>query len=259
MKISIIIAGIALIAGAAFAMSEFSQGKRLSWRYKMTVEIETPEGIVTGSAVRQMGNDYQVNFPAEASNYGEVSGEAVAVDLGARGVLFALISHASDLRFYYTFPVPWGGGGETPEGYKYYASLPVGTKAVMPLSSAYPLLVTFTDMDDPKSVAVVYERERCAYAKQPQEGCSGRKGDYIKVDRFEELFGEGVKLKSITIEITDEPVTKTGILETFPKFDDEFWKWRKTLKFDDPRKVSEANFSRGSIAEFRRMKKEQAK
>ncbi|MCP4188064.1 MAG: hypothetical protein GY763_10735, partial [Gammaproteobacteria bacterium] len=48
----------------------------------------------------------------------------------------------------------------------------------------YPLLVTFTDINDPASVA--------------------------RVDRYdlEKHFGTGVKLKAVTLEITGEPVTR---------------------------------------------------
>lgn len=101
---------------------------------------------------------------------------------------------------------------------------------------AYPKLVTFTDLNDPKSVtlAQVWERNR-------KDGLF-----YLKEDRMEKLFGEGVKLKSIVIETTDEPKTKTNILETLPKFDDEFWEWRKKLEYSDPRKISGTNFSKGT-------------
>lgn len=52
--------------------------------------------------------------------------------------------------------------------------------------------------------------------------CIGKRGMILKADHFEELFGEGVKLKSITLEITDEPVT-WGVV-------DEWLPWLKTIK-----------------------------
>lgn len=217
MKLSLIVVGVFVLAGAAFAVAQGVQdeNKSYNWRYKMTVTVETPEGDVSGSAVRQMGNDYQVTFPMEASNYGEVAGEAVVIDLGVRGVLFALISHDSDARFNYTFPVPWGGGGETPRAYEYYSSLPVGTKAEMPLSAWMPQLVTFTDMDDPKSVTPVYKQDSCRKQDVLPEACKDDpKGSFVTMDRFEELFGEGVRLKDITLEITDEPVT-WGVVDRY--------------------------------------------
>lgn len=230
-KFFILLVSLLSVGAISWAMSNVDGNQEYSWRYKMTVTIETPEGDVSGSAVREMGDNYQVTFPSEASNYGEVAGEAVVVDLGARGVLFVLISSDSDSRFYYTFPVPQGAP-ETPEGYKYYASLPVGTTAEMPLSSAYPRFVMFTDMDDPKSVALVYARGNCRRESPKPKACeSNPKGSYAKVDRFAELFGEGVKLKNITLEITDEPTT-WGIVEQY--LPESFWnKYREWMKSMD--------------------------
>lgn len=190
---------LGLILAAIFAWNIAYPSE--TWRYKMIVTVETPEGVVQGSAVRQMGNDAAGSFIPEVGNPADVRGEAVAVDLGKRGVLFALISHQSDLEFYNAFPIPgetFNNGGSTPEGIRYYASLPVGTKGtlnpVMP--PGYPKLVTFTDIGDPKSVveAQVWERQKNGMF-------------FLKEDRMEQLFGQGVHLKNITLEITDEPVT----------------------------------------------------
>ena len=198
-----------------------------SWRYKMTVEVETPEGVKSGYAVRQMGNDNPVTFPPEASNYGEVSGEAVVINLGERGNVFALIAHSSDLEFYASFPVPSGAGAETPAGYEYYDSLPVGTKA--PLGTdRFIKMVTFTDLNDPKSVELVYDKETCAWAKDTIEECKNngeRIGSYTVANRFEELFGQGVQLRSITLEITDEPTT-WGVVNQYLPWLNEYYNKR---------------------------------
>ena len=182
----------------------------------MTVTVETPEGDITGSAVREMGNATpRVNLP-DVGNPADVRGEAVVVDMGDRGVLFALISHESDLEFYNAFPVeghPRGVGGSSSTGIRYYSSLPLGTKAELPpdFPPGYPNIVTFIDMNDPKSVTLAQVWKR------------GDDGLYYLIeDRMEELFGEGVKLKSIELEITDEPVT-WGVV-------DEYLPWLKNIK-----------------------------
>ncbi len=191
-----------LLTVGAIAWAMGGTGKKeYSWRYKMTVEIETPEGIKAGSAVREIRNSSPLVRLPDVGNAAGVRGEAVVVDLGERGVLFALISHHSDNEFYNAFPVPGnriGNGGSSPDGIKYYASLPIGTKGVLKPEyfPGYPKLVTFTDMDDPKSVTLA------------QTWTRNDKGLYgLQEDRMEELFGQGVKLKGITLEITDEPVT----------------------------------------------------
>lgn len=92
---------LVVIAGVgALAMSDKPSG---SWRYKMSVVVETPEGEITGSAVREMGNSTPLIQLPDVGNPAGVRGEAVVVDLGARGVLFALISDKSDNEFYMRF------------------------------------------------------------------------------------------------------------------------------------------------------------
>ena len=58
----------------------------------MTITVDTPEGVKTGSAVHEISNSKGLfGFP-DAGNPADIEGEAVVVDLGERGVLFALIS-----------------------------------------------------------------------------------------------------------------------------------------------------------------------
>lgn len=178
-----------------------------TWRYKMTVTVETPEGEVSGSAVREMSNSTPLVSLPDVGNPASVKGEAVVVDLGERGVLFALISHHSDNEFYAAFRHLWPRGGATPEGIEFYTNMPVGTKGRLPPEQwpGYPKLVTFTDMDDPKSVTLV------------QEWTAGDEGMVLEANHMEELFGQGVKLKGITLEITDAPVTWGAVDEYLPQ------------------------------------------
>lgn len=190
------IAGIVLLAGAVLALAATQGDDEFSgtWRYKMTVTVETPEGIREGSAVREVRiEEYTpviVDIP-ETSNYRKkVRGEAVAVDLGERGTLFAIMDHDGAYRV--IFDLFRGPPAYTPEGLEYFRSI-IGTEAVMPPEKypQYAPLVTFTDVNDPMSVKAV----------DP-----GNLGEH---------FGEGVKLKSITVEMTDAPVT-WGIEEVLP-------------------------------------------
>ncbi len=167
-----------------------------TWRYKITVEVETPEGIKSGSAVREMrvSRGLQLNPDVGSANFGLI-GEGVVIDLGQRGVLFSIISPSTwSNEFFETFYSQRGGG--TAEGIKYYASLPLGTKGELP-AMYYPAFVMFKDINDPNSVTLVREQAFFPmrdHNKQPE-------------DNFEKLFGKGFKLKPITIEITNEPVT----------------------------------------------------
>lgn len=199
--------GLLAIAGSVAVAAEVMQNEKPSgkWRYKMTVTVETPEGIKTGSSVREMSNSTPAIDWPDVGNPARVEGEAVVVDLGKRGVLFAVVSTNPHFEFYNAFPLPGrapGNGGSSPEGIKYYSSLPAGTKGTLNPGAppGYPMLVTFKDLNDPLSVTEVQE---WTHVPRQERG----KNFVLTKDRMEELFGEGVKLRDITLEITDEPVT----------------------------------------------------
>lgn len=210
MKYVITALAVLVLAGAvAFAASTIEKEKTYTWRYKITVTVETPDGDVSGSAVRIIGNDLR------GSTIPELRGEAVVVDMGERGVFFALISDSSLARFGETFPRPNRKGAQgmaTWEGLEYHASLPIGTTGTVNpgMPAGYPYFVTFKDMDDPKSVTKIQDWERMRGQPWGQQW-------QLKEDRFEEVFGDGVKLKDVIIEITDEPVTWGGVDRYLPK------------------------------------------
>ncbi len=223
--------------------------RSFSQNFKVIVTVETPEGLKSGYAVRRIGNAAPlINLP-DVGNAASVRGEAVAVDLGERGVLFALISHYSDNEFYNAFPLPGeriGIGGSSERGIAYYATLKPGDRGALNprFFPGYPKLVTFTDMNDPKSVTLAQKWQQCTagISEEAEKKCRKHGGAYLVEDRFEELFGAGVKLKDIVFEITEEEVTRGKAEPYLPEFDDEFWAWFKKLKYGDPRRITEANF-----------------
>lgn len=186
-----------------------------TWRYKITVAVETPEGIKEGSAVREISNTAAkkelIDLP-EAGNPATERGEAVVVDLGERGKLFALINWNSEQELYYAFPYNDNRGGQTSyNGVVFYNSIPVGAKAT--LTKYIPKMVTFKDPADPQSVALVYDWQH----------------DKI-IDNFEAVFGQGVRLKEVTIERTDEPVTRK-LDKLFPEYV-EILSMTDSIRFD---------------------------
>ena len=64
----------------------------------------------------------------------------------------------------------------------------------------YPKLVNFKDRNDPKTIELALETEPCA---DPKTGIP-RSSVCIKEDRMQEIYGEGVRLKSITLEQTEQ-------------------------------------------------------
>ena len=176
-------------------------------RYRMTVEVETPQGIKTGSSVIET----TIQSGPRIGEAGGVSyhyrGEAVAVDLPGGKTLFALMTGGSSGADYHAHLLndALTYGTTTPALSRKYKSeewlqerreaarvkpfivLPLG----MPPSrfgprSCYPMLVTFGDVGDPKTV------------------------EKVDPDDLAKSFGPGMTLKRITLQITDEPVT-TGI------------------------------------------------
>lgn len=176
-----------------------------SWRYRMTVEVETPEGLKTGSAVREVSVTESPRLTPEMTASRKLKGEAVAVDLGKRGVLFALLSGDDAYRVVYNaFPFE---GAHAPEAIRYYRNLENVKAELKPRD--YPLMVTFNDAHDPTSVKIVYASEL-----NWQES-KGFHKVYDVTDNFEVVFGKEVKLKRVWIEMTDDAVTK-GVREWLP-------------------------------------------
>lgn len=208
-KKAIIFLAISFVVGfAASACASMSMSSSGTWRYKLTVAVETPEGVKTGSAVREVRASGNTKiFPEQAPVSFKVTGEAVVVDLGARGQVFALLKtykHGIDGAHYIVpdaFPNPdmdmtgWGG---------YYSRLEAGPIELK--QSLYPMFVHFRDAADPKTVENLLEYERCSDERGVSRGTV-----CLKNDRFGEAFGEGVTLKSVTIEMTKEPVTTGGV------------------------------------------------
>jgi hypothetical protein len=110
-------------------------------------------------------------------------GEATVVDLGDGKYLFALIGDETKFLAFRTFKAK-----ERNLGVNLFAEMQ-GLRAVGPVPRKYfPRLVAFMDIENPKSV--------------------------VKIDpgNLSVAFGAGYDLKSITLETTDEPVTK-GLVE----------------------------------------------
>lgn len=182
--------GIALVVAAENLKGE----KSFSWRYKMTVEIETPEGLKTGSAVREVTVHFIPNPSAKSgyNDYVDMKGEAVVVDLGQKGKIFAVQNFQDHARPFYLFDGP---PGRTIKGAEFYSKLQAKAE-IDP--KQYPMFVSFKDINDPLSVQLVYgEKANDPYKVPP----------YIFQDNFEKIYGSGYKLKRVIIEMTDEPVT----------------------------------------------------
>jgi len=165
----------------------------ITYRYRMTVEVETPQGLRTGSSIIEVRTIKGIAFPGPeaASLQVRIRGEAVAVDLPRGQTLFALLSRLNFSDQAARIPEvslqpdpPFRGGGDAWRK-NIEALKRIRNSASVP-PNEYPLLVRFRDIHDPKSVEAVDPGDLAA------------------------SFGKGVKLRRIVIQITEDPVT-TGI------------------------------------------------
>jgi hypothetical protein len=175
-----------------------------TYRYRLTVEVETPQGLRIGSSVIEVsGSDSYGGLPDANKINTKIRGEAVAVELPGGKVLFALLSSGPNgvgANGYALGAFPpsrrrVGNGAfaqdieelKTRQG---VGQLPRQARGIYPdrpegaPPTAYPMLVTFKDLRDPKSVAPV------------------------DPDHLDTTFGPGVRLKRITAQMTADPITK---------------------------------------------------
>ena len=168
-----------------------------TYRFRMTVEVDTPEGVKTGSSVYEVAAANTLEFlPEGAKRTWDVKGEAVAVDLPGGRTMFALLRTnnlyrrdvakmsmaALDPAFSYDIVE---SAGRIRRGER------IRSPARVPFDD-YPRFVTFADPQNSMSVALVDPTNLAA------------------------TFGPGVRLKAITVAITDDPVT-TGVKKRLPK------------------------------------------
>jgi hypothetical protein len=168
------------------------------WRQKLTVDVETPEGLKSGSAVQNVVLKLGSKTPPNGGRgRARVQGEAVVVDLGKHGFLFVLLKGATfqgdaDVLAPFTFNSLTKSPHTEIAAEKVNAQ-PLGVAKHL-VKETYPLFVTFKDINDPASVVLV------------------------NPDDMEATFSPDVKLKRIVLEITDEPVTRGQITKLFKWF-----------------------------------------
>jgi hypothetical protein len=158
-----------------------------NWGQKTTVTVMTPAGERSGSAVVQVRwADTPDILPDAPTFQSDVRGEATMVDLGEGRYLFALISGAERRG------IAMFGDGRSYwlEQIKTVAASRGETREIPPAHR--PLLVTFADINDPASV------------------------QRVDPDDLAASFGPGYALSSITLAITDEPVTQGRMEAVLP-------------------------------------------
>lgn len=189
--------GLAAVSGIFWYFSgcgevcHFGQSNSFIYRYRLSLEVATPEGLKRGSGVLQV---HAFDYRGLAGDRGgaETYGEAVAVDLGPRGSLFALLKREYTGRSYTdefsadvlarAHHVERGRGNYVP-----FARRVAAIADVVEVHPAdLPMLVRFRDINNPATV------------------------EKVDPNNLAKSFGAGVKLQRATLQITSDPVT-TGI------------------------------------------------
>ncbi len=204
------------------ALSGCGVGRDASYRFKMTVEVETPQGVKSGSGVMEVTAHKQVQYTSETRPLVTgLKGEAVVVETPS-GPIFVLLK------------MPEGDGLDTLHAAATYALTPdlspggweMFWKAMGRISRSWstlrgevpranwPMMVRFGDINDPKSVQAV----------DPQ----------------------AAGVKRIIIETTSDEVT-TGIEKRIPSYGaaSGFDSWYATLAMDDARRLTLDDFRKG--------------
>lgn len=167
--------------------------ERYSWRQKLTITVETPAGEVSASSVSEVRwAKHWLRFEGMGWSL-DVTGEAVVLEVTPGRYLFAILrSEATTEYMGSVAPASIAGlerrviDGALFDEVQDKRDRAAGVIAVPEYQ--YPIMVTFGDIADPKSVALVDPTDLAA------------------------SFGPGVRLKAVTLEVTEEPVT-VGVVE----------------------------------------------
>ena len=166
----------------------FNKKDEYSWNQQLTLVIDTPNGPVAGASVVHLEYIYFPNglWGSASSFERDLTGEATVVDLGDGRYIFALLSENAKDNYYAFNDLRQGGSGRSP--YLKAMEKHLGKPARRVPEKHRPLLVTFDDLNDPKSV-----RE-------------------VDPDDLAASFGKGYVLREMTVQITDD-VMSEGVVE----------------------------------------------
>ena len=204
---------IRLVALFAISLCLAGCGRSESYRYKLTLAVNTPDGVKRGSSVTEWVF-WEVSIPERGTPH-KLRGEALYLDLGpgARPLIALLTNHLHPKHDV----VYWDWPNDNLLSRLY--GLPLenfmdeiarvarmrGPRRITPAD--LPDLVTFADVNDPKSVVEVNPND------------------------LQATLGPNITWNEITLEMTDEPVTK-GIELKLPWLPEYFQKNKNLDGYD---------------------------
>lgn len=161
------------------------------YRYRLTIEVDTPAGARRGSVVREIGwHTMWAPTPEAHAERVWQRGEAAVLDLPNGKTVFLLLDPdpKDTIRagFYTAYGVERGYGTMLKEANASRSAFVFAPSHVLRTHRLpVPHLVTFDDPARPETVRAVDPDDLCA------------------------SFGEGYAVRRLTIEVTDDPVTES--------------------------------------------------
>jgi hypothetical protein len=183
-----LMAAIATLAACDYRTEEF--------RYRLTVEVDTPQGLRSGASVVEVSisEPGEGGLPDASGGTSRLRGEAVAVDLPDGRVLFALLRAPGDVDAAARLPFhalnPPRREGEYRRTRRAADLKRISGVGELP-QDHYPLLVTFRNLEDPTSI------------------------ERLDPANLAGTLGKGISLRRITVQMTND-VPTTGIVERLP-------------------------------------------
>lgn len=187
-----------LAGGVAAATGGCSEMFPYKFRFRTTVEVDTPQGLRSGSGVMEISaamatfklpDSHAVDFRFKA--------ETVAIDLPG-GVLFMLVSGLPSARPFGALAIDTIAGGHPREQRLVDFVGELGRKESLGRSAAmatedYPGFVHFRDIRNARTI------------------------DFVDPTDLSKTFGLGVKMRRILLTVVDEPITR-GTTKRLPDF-----------------------------------------
>lgn len=159
------------------------------WHQKLTVTVETPSGEITASAVTVAEWEmppkwFKIGDSGGGGGAGTLEGEALVLEVAPGRYLFALLKgYAPETAFFTLADPPLKDYGRE-EIRRSLDSLAAGRPVRELPRHTYPVFATIDDPANPESLQEVHP------------------------DHLNLAFGPGVRLKTVTLSVTDEPATK---------------------------------------------------
>lgn len=180
------------------------------YRFRLTVEIDTPQGVRSGSSVMQVRYGLSLNFNGGGQQGDtDLVGEGVYVDLGGGRHVVAVLgqpllrSGAWERKFLPANVLLHGSSGLQQIKDLKAEGRDLEGSADVPFDQI-PSMVTFERSNDPASAKVVWGK-----GFTETEDAQGYRVRAVRVDDFAETFGPGHGLRRVWLEMVarDTPIT----------------------------------------------------